>query len=1338
MKIKNYKKTIFTFSLWILVIKVSFAQLTLPYVFENNSRYSDEEIYIGLVGKTSELGDVWMDMSTSEIKVMSADDNTIPGPDFSYPREWLYPEIFTKLSDLNNQTIQIPHGLSGCRIFISFESPMYLHFHETGGYAGANLNNPGDPNDGIRWEIVELTWGDSGLWTNTSRVDAYQYPMGLEVNGFSGGVTSSSYEASYNNAINGGGTAKFKKIGEVLSHDDILAAWDNTVSDPYLVAKVIKENSIDGEPIIEQPSKVSEFSDDILDGYIDEIWETYKDYDLVINVGDRGTWVGRVQADDTFLFVDPADGSIATIHGKPTTIGAMEGSGFLAYTPYQASVEQEKYDEDLMIQAQMAAAISRHAIYTDVIDGTIQYTHDADRFFVIEPYNEYVKFFHDEAISFESQTYAFAYDDVGDHSSTIQTTFPTNVKVIIGGYSGLVSTPATFIPDPNKNYYINSPVHDLRIASSGNDATPFTTSTTATGADVEWKFVDYGNGNWQIERAAGGAIPRLCSDDTENASMQTTTSNGDLTYYEFTEGATLGTYFITLPDGPENFRRLQVNATGDLKMVSTENDGAYESFTFTEVTSIPAITDLFIQAEDYTFMNGIQIGTTTDETNDENFVGWVDAGDWLEYRVDIPDSGMYTMDFRLASAPGSSGFDIQVNGEVLTSSLVESSGGWHTWYTETVEDIYLSSGIQTIRLQALEGSWNINWLELINTTPQPTLAVDDSYTTDEELAVVLTPLTGDTGLNGATLIVASIGGMEIVPGTPQEVVVPEQGTVTLDTLGNITFTPLENFNGTVTIPYIISDGNGGTATANEIITVNPINDAPVAVDDLYIAMEDNGPITLTPLTGDSDADGDSLTVTSIGGTTIVPGTLQEITIAGQGTVTVDTLGNIIFEPVSHIDETATIPYVISDGNGGTATANEIITIISVNDIPVAVDDNYTTDEELAVALNPLTGDSDVDGDTLTVTSIGGTTILPGTLQQITIIGQGILTVDTLGNITFTSLENFNGTVTIPYIINDSNGGTATANEIITVNSINDAPVAVDDLYIATEDNGPIILTPLTGDSDVDGDSLTVISIGGTTIVPGTLQEITIAGQGIVTVDIFGNIIFEPVSHIDETATIPYVISDGNGGTATANQIITIISVNDTPVAVDNNYTTDEELAVVLNPLTGDSDVDGDTLTVTSINGTTIVPGTAQQITITGQGIVSVDTLGNITFTSLENFNGTVTIPYIISDGNGGTDTADIIITVNQINDITLSTNSISLDKVLIYPNPVSETLTLSLEEDLKITKIEIFDLTGKKQLSKIIFENLTNIDLKEISSGIYFIRLFEGTDLIGTRKLIKM
>ena len=413
-----------------------FAQLTLPYTFENNSEYADSDIYIGLVGKMEPTGDVFMNIEDSSIIPMSAEYNTVSGPEWSQPTTWKYPDIFTKLSDLNNKTIQIPQGLYACRIFISFESPMYLHFHETGGYAGANLNSDSDPNDGIRWELVELTWGDSGLWTNTSRVDAYQYPMGLEVNGFTGGVTGATYESSYNEATNGSGTPKFGKIGELLPHYEILNKWNEKVSEPYWVAKTVKTHSYDGNPIIEQPTKVSEFEKTVLDDYIDEIWSVYAENDLNINIGDRGHWIGRVNAQGEFIFTDANNGNIGIIYSKPSTTNAIEGSGSLAYTPNDPAIPEQlaQYHDDLMIQAQIAAAISRHAIYTDITDNTIQYSHDATRFFQIAPYNEYVSFFHDDEISFESQTYAFAYDDVGDHSSTIQCTFPTDVKVIIGGY----------------------------------------------------------------------------------------------------------------------------------------------------------------------------------------------------------------------------------------------------------------------------------------------------------------------------------------------------------------------------------------------------------------------------------------------------------------------------------------------------------------------------------------------------------------------------------------------------------------------------------------------------------------------------------------------------------------------------------------------------------------------------------------------------------------------------------------------------------------------------------------------------------------------------------------
>jgi len=132
------KKLFTTLSFIVFLYINTVAQLTIPYTFENNSRYNDEDIYIGLVGKIDPIGDVFMNINDSSIVKMSSDLNTIDGPVWSHPVEWKYPDIFTKLSDITNNTIQIPQGLFACRIFISFESPMFLHFHEgeNAGYAG--------------------------------------------------------------------------------------------------------------------------------------------------------------------------------------------------------------------------------------------------------------------------------------------------------------------------------------------------------------------------------------------------------------------------------------------------------------------------------------------------------------------------------------------------------------------------------------------------------------------------------------------------------------------------------------------------------------------------------------------------------------------------------------------------------------------------------------------------------------------------------------------------------------------------------------------------------------------------------------------------------------------------------------------------------------------------------------------------------------------------------------------------------------------------------------------------------------------------------------------------
>ena len=151
--------------------------------------------------------------------------------------------------------------------------------------------------------------------------------------------------------------------------------------------------------------------------------------------------------------------------------------------------------------------------------------------------------------------------------------------------SNLFGQGQSFTPNPNKIYYLDVQEHDLRLAATGQSEDPYTTSMNMTGADVEWKFVDKGNGFWHIQRAAGGSTPRLRTDNTLNADMQATNSSGVYTYYRFDNGNISGSHYLTLPDGPANFQRLQMTPQGDILFTTTAFDGNWVSWNITEVPS---------------------------------------------------------------------------------------------------------------------------------------------------------------------------------------------------------------------------------------------------------------------------------------------------------------------------------------------------------------------------------------------------------------------------------------------------------------------------------------------------------------------------------------------------------------------------------------------------------------------------------------------------------------------------------------------------------------------------------------------------------------------------------
>ncbi|WP_298303488.1 Ig-like domain-containing protein [uncultured Erythrobacter sp.] len=551
--------------------------------------------------------------------------------------------------------------------------------------------------------------------------------------------------------------------------------------------------------------------------------------------------------------------------------------------------------------------------------------------------------------------------------------------------------------------------------------------------------------------------------------------------------------------------------------------------------------------------------------------------------VVVPTAGNFTdvdgdpLTFSAAGLPA--GLDIDPNSGEITGTIdpAASQGG------------PAGNGIYEVTVTADDGnggtvSTTFNWTI---TNPAPT-ATDDTATTAEDTPTNIDVLANDNDPDGDPLTVITASAAN--------------GTVTILPDGTIDYTPAPDFNGIDIISYQISDGNGGVANAVVTVTVDPVNDPPVAVNDTATTGEDT-PVTISLLGNDSDVDGDDLTVTDAS--------------APNGTVTINADGTVTYTPDPDFNGTDTITYTISDGNGGTDTATITVVVAPINDDPVALPDTVDTPEDTPTTISVLDNDSDVDGDDLTVTSATSP--------------DGTVTINPDGTITFVPDPNFNGLTTITYEIDDGMGGTATATVTVNVTPVNDPPAAQDDTATTDEDT-PVTVPVLDNDSDIDGDDLTVTSATAT--------------NGTVTANPDGTITYTPDPNFNGTDVITYVIDDGMGGTDTATVTVTVEPINDLPIAADDVVDGVEDQPVTIPVLANDSDPDGDPLTVTEATSP--------------NGTVTINPDGTITFVPDPNFNGPTTITYVIDDGMGGTATATVTVDVEAVNDLPVGETDVAV------------------------------------------------------------------------------
>ncbi len=413
------------------------------------------------------------------------------------------------------------------------------------------------------------------------------------------------------------------------------------------------------------------------------------------------------------------------------------------------------------------------------------------------------------------------------------------------------------------------------------------------------------------------------------------------------------------------------------------------------------------------------------------------------------------------------------------------------------------------------------------------------------------------------------------------------------------------------------------------------NLAPIAVDDSYLTNEDTVLSVLAPgvLSNDSDPNNDPLEVSDVDGVSAL-GAL--VTVAADGSFTYDPTTAPALQALQAGDAVVdTFDYTASDGNDGAASATVSVTVLGINDPPVALNDSAATDEDTILIVNApgvLTNDSDIENDPLTVSTFDATSAFGATVS---VAANGSFTYDPTTAALLQALQAGDSVVdTFDYSISDGHGGAASATVSVTVLGINDPPVALNDEAITDEDTVLSVIAPgvLANDSDIENDPLNISSFDA---VSNLGAAVTVAADGSFTYDPTGAPTLQALQAGDSTVdTFNYSISDGQGGAASAIVSVTVLGINDAPIAVDDLASTILNQTVVINVTANDIDVDGnlDPGTVIIISG----PSSGTAVELGG---------GEISYTPVSFFSGVDSLDYSVCDTEGICDTATVTITV---------------------------------------------------------------------------------------------
>jgi S-layer protein len=430
-----------------------------------------------------------------------------------------------------------------------------------------------------------------------------------------------------------------------------------------------------------------------------------------------------------------------------------------------------------------------------------------------------------------------------------------------------------------------------------------------------------------------------------------------------------------------------------------------------------------------------------------------------------------------------------------------------------------------------------------------------------------------------------------------------------------------------------------SVTANGTITDNDAS--PVFTSSAAPSVAEN--TTAVVQIAATDADGDAVTATISGGADAA-----RFSLSASGALSFNAAPNFEAPADAGADNTYNVTIRASDVHGNTTDQALAVKVTNVNEAPTAAAAQSVSGTE-DVAATVTVAATDVDGDTLSYTA--------GAASHGTVTGAAG------GVFTYTPTANYNGTDSFVVTASDGKGGTVNQTVNLTLAAVNDAPtVAATQSVSGTED---VAATVTVAATDVDGDTLSYTAGA--------------ASHGTVTGGAGGVFTYTPTANYNGTDSFVVTASDGKGGTVNQTVNLTLAAVNDAPVAVaDATASVVVGQSVTINVLANDTDVDGNTLT---ISGTPTVTS--------GGGTVSVS--GNQLVYTAGSAGGGATIAYKITDGNAVVDGL---------------TQAVSIGEAVLTP------AAASVNEGQNV----VFNLTGAPSTTYAV--QVTSSNLAEVSSAL--------------------